>query len=1343
MQFPWNPNGNTEYFISDYIREFQRHTSLIDRTCKAIFPTGVPDMLLLTCFLQSLRQQVKFKMILELLDLQKDLTLEVAMTALKSRSEYDTEPQPPSAFYNHSNKFDRNTNGRFDRNTNGRFDRNTNGRTRREGRSTSEGCFICGDYGHMKHQCQVPCRHCKRTGHKHASCFHKPGGKFNLDGKTPFVKRHQDRHQDRRQDQENEAGFTSESYGLAVEDAYMVTPQTNKSDDFYVDSGCSDHIHKNRRLFDNFKQQKKLWNTANGLMTTQGVGQLGKVSAVNHGPMSKNLFSVGRVVDDNQSVIFYGGPNGGCDVIDDPLGKKAKQLIADSGSKLHAIKDGALFRLPINNVFLSDHQPSNKTTLWHKRLGHVAYKRISKAIQMKLLRGVKDWNKNDAKRAPMCSCCGKTQCKKRPFPKKSFSRATKPAQRVGIDNCGPISPPGLHGEKHITLIQDQFSGKRWSGFPRKKSESLKVFQSFETLALLPLDLKVGYLRCDGARELVMGEFKAHANAQGIIYEQTVAESSSQNFVERGIGVVTSMTRSLMEESCAPAKFWPFAVRTAVFILNRLPSEANPEGKSPQQLWDHKDSPPSVSYFRVFGCLVYFLLTEQEKVRGEKFKSLAIAGAFIGYETGRKGYLVWDPIRSTQLVRRNVYFDETRPGKFVADGSHLKSSQGRVNWNISFEDFSDDSKAQQGVEEKSKDQDNPEDPPNSEDSEESDDSEEEVQDQKDIPPIIPRRSSRATKGVPANKLGNWAYYTDTAPMSLSNELSRILDELQEDPKLELVDFSANKSGIDDHSPKDIALLSELARDVKIPHGVLEAQQSRHAKEWLEAITHEGKGMLKNKVFTLCFLPPGKKTISYTWVFKVKERKDGGIERFRARLCARGFSQIKGQDYGQTFSPVAREESIKLGFSIAATLDMELRHIDFEKAFLNADVEHEIFMDIPRGLEEEMKQCEGKGNAIRLNKCIYGLKQAGRKWFLLLISILVDECGFTQSPHDPCVFVKKQKHLIFLILVVDDLLCADNSPGMEQYSTLVKILRSHFIVKDMPMELFVGMTITRNRTNRTIKLGQTLYIQRMLSRFNMDSCKPVSTPATTERLTKEMCQDNTGMASKPYRSLVMSLLFAARMTRIDVSFAVIQLSKFLASPGLKQWQAAKRVLRYLSGTMNYSLQLGGTSEDPNPLAIMDRLYAYSDSDWAGDPDTSRSTGGNLFMMGGPVSHACKLQRSVAHSSTEAEYVAAANAAKQATWLRGLALSFGLEYSTGKKPLLLLQDNQSAIAMSLNSGRFHPRTKHIAIRHHYLRDEVSRRNLHMSFIPTTEMLADILTKPLGATLHRRLTALILHID
>ena len=143
MHFPWNPKGNTEYSISDYIMEFQKHTSLINRTCKSVFPTGVHDMLLLTCFLSSLRQQVKFKMILELLDLQKDLTLEVAMTALKSRSEYDTEPEPPSAFYNHSNKFDRNTNGRFDR--------NTNGRTRREGKSTSEGCFICGDYGHMKH----------------------------------------------------------------------------------------------------------------------------------------------------------------------------------------------------------------------------------------------------------------------------------------------------------------------------------------------------------------------------------------------------------------------------------------------------------------------------------------------------------------------------------------------------------------------------------------------------------------------------------------------------------------------------------------------------------------------------------------------------------------------------------------------------------------------------------------------------------------------------------------------------------------------------------------------------------------------------------------------------------------------------------------------------------------------------------------------------------------------------------------------------------------------------------------------------------------------------------------
>ena len=635
--FPWNETNQDSYDETDFIREFEKHLSLVYKACRDVFPKGIPDLLRRALLIRPLRERPELMPILSHLDMQTNMTFErVKASLLHNRDIINSTvgSNPPQSLYNNSGSEDKN----------------------------KDKCYICGRKGHNKRACRSKCRHCKRTGHKHDDCFYKPGGKFNLDGKTVYTPKNK---------KAGDAIFCYDEldphWGVDVAMPALVH-NTRVSDDPYMDSGCSDHLHNNRKLLTQLSPYTKIWRVAkNGTtMVTKESGQLGRISKVNHAEQTKNLLSIGRFVDEGKSVIFHAG---GCDTFSDPNGTLAKQLIQKTGSELHAYKVGRLFRLPINSVFISDHQEKNKTTLWHKRLGHPAYNKISRAIRKKQMRGLEGWDQDEASNAEMCQTCGLTQCNKKPFPKVSKSKATKPAEVIALDNCGPISPAGINGERHFTIIQDQYTNMRWGGFVQTRSQTLEVFKNFEKVVLLPKDLKTKVLRTDGAKELVAGEFKAYSDSKGIIRQTTVTECSAQNFAERGIGVVTKIARALLAQANAPLKFWPYATKTAIHLSNFLPTKGNTDGICPYQLWNRMESPPNLSFLRIWGCLVYFLKTNQESVRGQKFKATSIAGAFLGYTFEHKGYVVWNPHTRKAYVRKHVYFDETKPGRFSLNTSH--------------------------------------------------------------------------------------------------------------------------------------------------------------------------------------------------------------------------------------------------------------------------------------------------------------------------------------------------------------------------------------------------------------------------------------------------------------------------------------------------------------------------------------------------------------------------------------------------------------------------------------------------------------------------------------------------
>jgi hypothetical protein len=286
-----------------------------------------------------------------------------------------------------------------------------------------------------------------------------------------------------------------------------------------------------------------------------------------------------------------------------------------------------------------------------------------------------------------------------------------------------------------------------------------------------------------------------------------------------------------------------------------------------------------------------------------------------------------------------------------------------------------------------------------------------------------------------------------------------------------------------------------------------------------------------------------------------------------------------------------------------------------------------------------------------------------------------------------------------------------------------MRTAWTISDLgEVRFVVGIAVEWDRLNSIVILSQTALIDRIIHQFGQIDAAPLSIPMVPglklRRIIKSSLSttDQDNLSKLPYRSLVGSLLYIAISTRPDISYAVQQLSQFLDSFSYEHWNAAIRVVRYLKGSRNVKLHLGGSNDMT--------LIGYSDSDWANCPDTRRSVGGFTFSLGsGVVSWSARKQKTVAVSSCEAEYVAAFNAAKENSWLRTLLQNIGHPHSG---PTTIHCDNNAAICLS-EDPLLHDRVKHIDIKFHFLRERFHSGELKLKYIPTKDNIADIFTKPL----------------
>ena len=500
----------------------------------------------------------------------------------------------------------------------------------------------------------------------------------------------------------------------------------------------------------------------------------------------------------------------------------------------------------------------------------------------------------------------------------------------------------------------------------------------------------------------------------------------------------------------------------------------------------------------------------------------------------------------------------------------------------------------------------------------------------------------------------------------------------------------------------------------PKTYQEAVKSNKAKQWKEAMQAEVESLENNDTWTFVDRPKNKNVLPGKWVYRVKYGADGQVDKYKARYVAKGYAQVEGIDFFETYAPTCKPETFRTLLAVAAQKDLHLGQMDVKSAYLHSAIEEEIYLEQPQGFVKRGQN--GETLVCKLNKSIYGLKQAAKNWYEALKNLLISS-GFHRSRNDYCLFVRKDADGIFsyVLVWVDDIIVAGASN--EIIDEIKSLLEKNFKMDDRgELHWFLGMRILRSEDGITV--DQEKYIANVLKQFNMSDSKPKVTPAEVNLKLVKDDGEHQLVDTKLYRSLVGSLLYIGKQTRPDILNVVNQLSRFFEKPNTTHWQAAKHVLRYLKGTINLRLTFAKNSSM--------KLVGNADADWSGDLDDRKSTTGYYFKFQGNGAAICwevKKQATVALSSTEAEYQAMAAAVQEAIYLRALMKDFGYPM---KEPTYIGEDNQSCIKMCHNPV-MHKRSKHIDTKLHFMRERVENGEVGIHYIPTEDMTADILTKSL----------------
>ena len=1072
---------------------------------------------------------------------------------------------------------------------------------------------------------------------------------------------------------------------------------------------------------------------------------------------------------------------------------------------------------PTTHVKSTSESKSLSTFLqWHRRLGHASTSGMSKMLQSPYivdmqLQGDTSVRSELPSCLTLCEACVLAKSHRKEFhSRNSHQQAMSILDRAHSDIFGPVEVASVHGHRYMLTITDERSRKSFVWPLQHKSEAPSLIIQWCDRVHTETTKKLVEFHSDNGTEFVNSTLKEYFTQHGILFTTTTVATPQHN------GIAERLNRTLWESCKAmlsygklPRVLWKEAMLTANYIRNYRPT-AVLKAIPPNSVWkkevyllrnvdtsvclDKKHFECSLKHLRTFGCNVYVHVPEAQR---KKLDNVSERGIFIGYSNDRVGYYHILVLRTRKLVRsRDVTFHEDSV-TFAQEYANLINNGGVPvrNQVVSHVHVSHDDEADSQSDSDS----------DSESADHESDSDEPHSQLNDVN----RRTIRVKM-----RLQNQVVHEDDVPLDAINQESNQVEQHDEampqvggphqgnmfgiinstDPAIGVARFDKiNTSNIisegralrsrhvnminvtQPNQSNTIPLLSSVSPiDEAVPQTYNQAMKSHNHSYWKSAMDKEMQSLIIKQVFEMVDRPAGAHIMQARWVYALKPNPEAKSQAdkniYKGRIVVKGFTQKAGVDYFETFAPVARYKSFRLLFSLATSLDYELKHLDVPTAFLNADLEEDAYMEQPPGYSN------GDSSKVwKLKKSLYGTKQAPHNWNKELDQTLVS-AGLTRCKADTCIYVKRSKNgkMMLLGVFVDDLIPLYDKCDEDEWKMIQQILFNKYKIKEVSQDGFIlGMRITRDRSNHLLKIDQEAYIDKMLQQFGMVDCKPNQLPTLTYKLSmKDSCQsaiasnnielDHSALhdaieegksslnINQPYdanrtalyQQIVGSLNYASISTRPDITYAVHILSCHLKNPGPNHLTAAKVVLRYLKGTKDVGLIFNGEHSMMNPSNLFSlHIDAYSDSDWAGDVDDRHSTNGYVIQLNqSTISWRSKKQNRVALSSCEAEYYALCATMQEVMWFSQFLhelLSFDLRYQPHlHSPIrtILHVDNQAAIQLSKYDVH-HDRTKHIPLRYHFVREEIKNNQVQVQYIPTQHQLADMFTKGLNKILFNNL--------
>ncbi|GKC88093.1 retrovirus-related pol polyprotein from transposon TNT 1-94 [Tanacetum coccineum] len=1021
-----------------------------------------------------------------------------------------------------------------------------------------------------------------------------------------------------------------------------------------------------------------------------------------------NLFSVGQFCDSDLEVAFRKHT---CFVQD----LDGVDLIKGSrGTNLYTIYVKDMMRS--SPICLLSKASKNKSWLWHRRLNHLNFGTLNDLARKDLVRGLP---RLKFEKDHLCSACQLGKSRKATHKPKTINTITEVLHTLHMDLCGPLRVQSINGKKYILVIVDDYSRFTWVKFLRSKDETPVFVINLLKQLQVGLNKTVRFVRTDNGTEFVNKNLTDYYEGVDITHEKTVPRTPQQNgVVERRNCTLVEAARTMLIFLKAPLFLWAEAVATTCYTQNRSLIHTLHD-KTPYELVH--DKKPDLSFLRIFGALCY--PTNDSEDLG-KLKAKADIGCFLTEQMA--------PVHSSSRPDPNLLTPGPISSGLVPNSApailHVPPTNKDLEllFQLMFDEYFKNPTGDHQM------------------------------------PHVP---AAPTLAIPTGPSVSISFDHDTpsgshSPSSSAHQSSSVHHGVATKHSFEVNPFAAieyepfvnviapdpnseaSSSGIitittpnqstqphehlrkwTDSHPLDniignpsrpVSTRKQLATDALwcFYNSVLSKVEPKNFKSavtedcWFQAMQDEIPEFDLLDVWELVPPPECAMIIALKWIYKVKLDEYGDVLKNKARLVAKGYRQEEGLDFEESFAPVARLEAIRIFLANAASKNMTVYQMDVKTAFLNGELKEEVYVSQPEGFVDP----DRPHHVYRLKKALYGLKQAPRAWYDTLSKFLLAQ-GFSKGVVDPTLFIRKTgKHTLHVQIYVDDIIFASTDPkDCDRFSNEMS---SKFQMSMMgQISFFLGLQISQNP--RGIFINQSKYANEILKKFDLHKSDPVDTPMV-ERTKLDEDLSGIPVDQTQYRSMIGSLMYLTA-SRPDLVFAVCMCARYQSKPTKKHLEAVKRVFRYLQGSINMGLWY------PKDTAMA--LTAYADADHAGCQDTRRSTSGSAQFLGDKlVSWSSKKQTSTSISSTEAEYIAMSGCCAQILWMRSQLSDYGFAYNH----IPLYCDNKSAIALCCNNVQ-HSRSKHIDIRHHFIREQVEKGVVELYFVRTEYQLADIFTKAL----------------